>query len=394
MLVRETAGGVDQQYLYTADDERIATIQGTGWTWTVRDLGGKVQRTFTSTNGTGTYGDTGFQWAEDYVWRDGLLLASESPSGTRHYHLDHLGTPRLVTNGSGVKIGFHSYYPFGAELAMTTTETPTELMKFTGHQRDLLAADVHTLDYMHARHFQFATGRFLSIDPIHGSLRAPQSWNRYAYVRNSPLVFADPRGMQQLVITGRTGDEADSSLIDPLSQTVNSFLSFHWALDIANSGINWVKAHPVQTGFYAANAALFVASDGSSAVAEAGAAEVIVDTNVLIAAIEGGEGATVDAALAGSTPVAPLTVISEYAVKGSAESASRWLLARGGRVVADVPASSAARLVGKAASAGRVLNAADARVAGAAAERGIGVLTRDIRLRGVLEVLGIKSTGF
>jgi RHS repeat-associated protein len=201
MLVRETATGVDQQYLYTADDERIATIQGTAWTWTVRDLGGKVQRTFTSSNGSSTYGDTGFQWAEDYVWRDGLLLASESPSGTRHYHLDHLGTPRLVTNDAGVKIGLHSYYPFGAELAMTQSESPTELMKFTGHQRDLLAGDLHTLDYMHARYYNPNVGKFMSVDPAEiRSLGHPQTWNRYGYASNNSVVRIDPDGLRDIYV--------------------------------------------------------------------------------------------------------------------------------------------------------------------------------------------------
>ena len=38
------------------------------------------------------------------------------------------------------------------------------------------------------------TGRFLSVDPIWESadLAAPQSWNRYSYVRNNPIGNTDP----------------------------------------------------------------------------------------------------------------------------------------------------------------------------------------------------------
>ncbi len=71
---------------------------------------------------------------------------------TQHSHLDHLGTPRVITNDNGLQIGVHAYYPFGAELTLTPREAATELMKFTGHERDQLASDAHTLDAMHARY--------------------------------------------------------------------------------------------------------------------------------------------------------------------------------------------------------------------------------------------------
>jgi len=48
---------------------------------------------------------------------------------------------------------------------------------------------------MLARYYGASLGRFLSSDPIDGTLREPQSWNRYAYVDNNPLVFIDPTGM-------------------------------------------------------------------------------------------------------------------------------------------------------------------------------------------------------
>jgi len=53
-----------------------------------------------------------------------LLLATETPNNTRlHFHLDHLGTPRLVTNQSGTTVGQHDYYPFGTETASSVQES-------------------------------------------------------------------------------------------------------------------------------------------------------------------------------------------------------------------------------------------------------------------------------
>jgi len=198
MMTQATVGSDDRQFVYTADDERIAVRRGASWTWTVRDQSEKVLREFTSVEtGGANFAMTNRQWVKDYVWRDGLLLATTSPSGTLHYHLDHLGTPRLITDANHVKVAEHAYYPFGAEINLTPHETPEEAMKFTGHERDIVAGDGHTLDYMHARYDNATNGRFLSVDPyldVKSASTNPQIWNRYPYVSNSPLKYTDPTG--------------------------------------------------------------------------------------------------------------------------------------------------------------------------------------------------------
>ncbi len=203
MVRRATVGSDVRDFVYTADDERIAVRQGASWTWSVRDQSGKVLREFTSLETSPSpLTLTSHYWSKDYVWRSGQLLASvfpitpgsTSPTTTYHYHLDHLGTPRLVTDGNHILIGKHAYYPFGAEMNLTPTESATELMKFTGHERDIVAATNGSVDYMHARYYNANLGRFLSVDPVEGDPRQPQSWNRYAYVTNNPVNHTDPTG--------------------------------------------------------------------------------------------------------------------------------------------------------------------------------------------------------
>jgi RHS repeat-associated protein len=207
-MAQATAGSDVRQFIYTADDERIATRNGQSWTWTVRGPDNKVLREFTSLEPNGSPGlpTTARQWSKDYVWRDGLLLASVSastsgPPITEHFHLDHLGTPRLVSNDNGVQTAIHAYYPFGAELNLPS-ETPVELMKFTGHERDQLASNPNTLDYMHARFEMGTMGRFLSVDPVLGDPARPQTWNRYGYVENNPVRLTDPDGRCEVVCWG------------------------------------------------------------------------------------------------------------------------------------------------------------------------------------------------
>ncbi|HJQ12881.1 MAG TPA: RHS repeat-associated core domain-containing protein, partial [Gemmatimonadaceae bacterium] len=132
---------------------------------------------------------------KDYAYRGGALLGAATTAGTHYYTLDHLGTPRVVTDQNGFLVAEHTYFPFGVEI---TDQSPTDgPLRFTGHERDadILAAPSGALDYMHARYYSAFAGRFLSTDPGNDSdPREPQSWNLYSYVRNDPVNATDPTG--------------------------------------------------------------------------------------------------------------------------------------------------------------------------------------------------------
>src|SRR6185503_9678462 len=89
----------------------------------------------------------------------GFSLPYPDKGYTRHYHLDHLGTPRLITSAAMAKLAYHAYLPFGEELTSTTQDL--EQMKFTGHERDFAnpSSVADDLDYMHARHYSPLLGR-------------------------------------------------------------------------------------------------------------------------------------------------------------------------------------------------------------------------------------------
>ena len=62
----------------------------------------------------------------------------------------------MITGSTGTVISKHTYYPFGEEL--TDNGQDDETHKFTGHESDA------SLDYMHARYYTWAAGRFLSVN--------------------------------------------------------------------------------------------------------------------------------------------------------------------------------------------------------------------------------------
>ncbi|MBX3293415.1 MAG: HNH endonuclease, partial [Acidobacteria bacterium] len=66
--------------------------------------------------------------------------------------------------------------------------------KFTGYQKD----EETQLDFAEARMYQNQHARFTAVDPLLASGKSanPQTFNRYVYVVNNPLIFVDPDGLQ------------------------------------------------------------------------------------------------------------------------------------------------------------------------------------------------------
>jgi hypothetical protein len=58
---------------------------------------------------------------------------------------------------------------------------------------------------MHARYYSPWEHRFLSVDPIGGDPRQPQSWNAFSYVLNNPMNLVDPYGLIECSWDGQTG---------------------------------------------------------------------------------------------------------------------------------------------------------------------------------------------
>jgi RHS repeat-associated protein len=117
---------------------------------------------------------------------------------------DHLGTPRMIFDqtGSLANVSRHDYLPFGEELFVGTGGRTTAQgyggdnvrQKFTGYESDSETG----LNFAQARYHSPIQGRFVGADPLLSSGKPvdPQSWNRYTYVLNNPLVLIDPTGLE------------------------------------------------------------------------------------------------------------------------------------------------------------------------------------------------------
>jgi RHS repeat-associated protein len=147
----------------------------------------------------------GTSWTKEYVWLGSTLLATIEGSTIKYHHQDHLSI-RATTFADGMVGEEQGHYPFGEPWYETSPET-TRI--FTTYEREAGGS----LDYAMFRWMGPEAGRFLSADPVHGSMGDGQSWNRYAYAGNDPVNRWDPWG---LFFTDAGSPEV-SSLFDPIT---------------------------------------------------------------------------------------------------------------------------------------------------------------------------------
>ncbi len=235
-MYKAVQGGTTSHYVYDADGKRARRIIGSTETWMVYGIDGELVAEYAANGSAGSP-------QKEYGYRGGqmLIVAQASPLEIRWTVTDHLGTPRMNIRGTGADGGSlasvtrHDYLPFGEELLAGVGirsssygyEPPADgvRQKFGSKERD----NETGLDYFGARYFAPVQGRFTSVDPLLLSAKTaqPQTWNRYTYTLNNPLVFVDPSGEapQQAnnrtasSSNGRTRGEADFAIKHPVAAT-------------------------------------------------------------------------------------------------------------------------------------------------------------------------------
>ncbi|MGA8221585.1 MAG: RHS repeat-associated core domain-containing protein [Candidatus Acidiferrales bacterium] len=178
---------------------RPVTVNGVGLTFDA--LGRMVEQNRSSTYTDIVYSPTGSKLAlmnatsgptlqKAFVPLPAGSTAVYNSGGLWYYrHSDWLGSSRLASTPSHTIYSDTAYGPFGEAYAQAGTADGS----FTGQNQDTAG----TVYDFAAREFGIQ-GRWPSPDPA--GLAAvnpidPQTWNRYGYVRKSPLFRVDPQGL-------------------------------------------------------------------------------------------------------------------------------------------------------------------------------------------------------
>jgi RHS repeat-associated protein len=193
-------GNVTNDFLHTyAWDSNGRPVTTDGVTLTYDALGRMVEQNRSGVYTEIVYGPGGGKLAlmtaqtlqKAFVPLTGGSVAVYNSSGLAYYrHSDWLGSSRLASTPTRTMFFDGAYAPFGEPYAESGTAAPS----FTGMNQDT-AANLYDFP---AREYGIQ-GRWPSPDPggiFSASSNDPQTWNRYAYVRNSPLFGVDPQGLK------------------------------------------------------------------------------------------------------------------------------------------------------------------------------------------------------
>ena len=138
-------------------------------------------------------------------------VASSNDAKVVYLTDDQLGSPRILTDANGAIIDRKDHSPFGEETVTSQriaglgyNSGDAVRRDFTGYEKESESG----LEYAQARYYYAQHGRFTSADPFPASatIRNPQTFNRYSYVRNMPLTMVDPSGAMGCSAENSYGD--------------------------------------------------------------------------------------------------------------------------------------------------------------------------------------------
>jgi RHS repeat-associated protein len=179
-LVSVTGGTITTQYKYAGDGNRVSQQIPAGTYAYVNDPAGRVPVVI---NENGPDGNI------DYLY--GLSTISATSTAFQYYHqFDGLGSTANLTDSTGSLKANYSYDPWG-KLTVVLDPVSKDKYKFTGEAQD----PNDSLEFLRARYYDVALGRFISKDPVSGMLQTPWTRHAYQYALGNPMRFIDPSGL-------------------------------------------------------------------------------------------------------------------------------------------------------------------------------------------------------
>ena len=175
----------------------------------------------------------------NFITANGQVIAlvkqlSSGAVSTTYLHRDNLGSTTAVTDEIGQVKELLSYEPFGKRRFNSGSTDPnntlfgqTTARGYTNHEH---LEDLELIN-MNGRIYDPIIGRFISADPNVPHMTDLQSFNRYSYVRNSPMTNDDPSGFFD-------HGPADNTMAELFPNSYTSFVQLDYRAKLFDSRVN------------------------------------------------------------------------------------------------------------------------------------------------------------
>ncbi len=184
--ITDDSGSSVVEYTYDADGIRVQkTVEGTNITNYLVDKNQPLAQVLLEADGAG-------RSVVSYIYGDDLLSQNRNGS-LSYYHYDGQMSTRHLTDTLLTVTDTYKYDAFGRLLSSSGVTINSYL--YTGEQFDPNLG----FYYLRTRYNNPDTGRFLTQDPLLGSIFEPITLHRYLYVNGNPINNIDPSGMITLV---------------------------------------------------------------------------------------------------------------------------------------------------------------------------------------------------
>jgi RHS repeat-associated protein len=295
-LTSGSVGGASFTNTFNGLGYRTATTRSGSTTGFLHDDRHAMPRIMVETDAAGT--PTAF-----YLYAGDTLLARILPDDSAlWYHPDRQGNVVLLTDGSGSTAADYQYDPFGVPVSASGSFAASNHFRYLGGL-GVWDNDDGTL-HARARSYHPRLGRFLSNDPLFGSIQDGQSLNRYVYALGDPFGFSDPSGFAPVSGLFYLDTRTANSTAIFARGSANKFgmYQIHVALD----GLGFVDAFGIGTVADLANSGLYlVQGDWGNAGTSAFGAIPVVGNAAIVAKIGRRADNLYDAA---KTTINPTTV--------------------------------------------------------------------------------------
>jgi RHS repeat-associated protein len=122
-------------------------------------------------------------------------IVTDKYSNQQEYYFtfDGHGSTRVLTDLARAIVQLYSFDAYGNTIGFNPSEALTEFL-YSGEQFDSKIGQ----QYLRARYYDPATGRFNRLDPFFGNAIDPQSFHKYLYTHADPVNGIDPSGLMTL----------------------------------------------------------------------------------------------------------------------------------------------------------------------------------------------------